>query len=821
MCTESCLTCFSACPVEAGTPIDASGFIPISENDVAGIPSIALSIPDFEGQAILRIFSNSSQSQIGCYSGVVTNGSSFAEPAWVGSILGVFTFIAVLASFATAICGESVSEIRKHYAHSFSVLVVFAVWQHIYFSGALSMNWPSVLVAFWSNYAWAGGIINSGAMQSTINGFIGGNQGNISHVGAAETGVPNPYLGGGFDIRKIYRREESPEGPSFPGLDDTLVNESRKLFTKRQIFEKLMAKREVANSSRASPWFGHPVKPGIPLPGNYSGFAGTLAQTEIPSSNAFMTGLLWFLVLFIGIIVSVVAFKLFLEGASKLKMTKPDRLLYFRRHWLGYTMLAGLRTLFIGFFTLIFLSLFQISYLASTGPVAVACVVFLVMLLGLGGLVGYACFYRIRFGQYVSQPDRLNMEKRKLSKVIPWVLFQRNSESPRSEDKRYVGSIPWWKISSVSNEKSIHNNNEYTKRFGWLTARYRRTRWWFFVIWFVYEFTRACFLAGGIRSSMVQVVGLLVVETIAFIIFVCLRPFEGQRLNIIAVYALSFSKIATLALSIPLASRFNLPRILATVIGIVIIVIQGLLTIAVLICILLSASSSYMSLMRHREVFHPKRCNTLRQKYYAHMQFKEKDVPRSSLPRTTEPPDSKAKLNARLKMKMNRKSTATVAPPAVPEQPYFSVSNVRRVAKVEDEDEEFMREISGLSFSSAESSMAELYPAHGRHVKVASLGDVSAETPVGVGRRRSPSVGSKGSSWSSLPLGARVHRASWSAVDFGEWRGGGGWRVSGMGMGMGMGQMPEEREGEGERPKLGIVDSEERVVTVGGKEAEV
>ena len=175
------LTFVSACPVMSKTPIDASGIIPISQNDVAGIPSIALSIPDFEGQAILRIFSNSTQSQIGCYSGVVTNGSSFSQPAWISSILGGLTIIAIVASFATAIYGENVPEMRKHYAHSFSVLIVFAVWQHIFFSGALSLNWPSVLVAFWSNYAWAGGIIYTEAMQNTINNFIGSNKGNLSH----------------------------------------------------------------------------------------------------------------------------------------------------------------------------------------------------------------------------------------------------------------------------------------------------------------------------------------------------------------------------------------------------------------------------------------------------------------------------------------------------------------------------------------------------------------------------------------------------------------------------------------------------------------
>lgn len=708
----------------------------ISQMDVAGIPPIALSIPDFEGQAILRIFSNSTQSQIGCYSGVVTNGSSFSQPVWVSSILGGFTIIAVIASFATAIYGENVSEMRKHYAHSFSVFIVFSTWQHIYFTGALSVNWPSVLVAFWNNYAWAGGIVYSEAMQNTINRFIGANKGNTSQVGAAGLGVADPTLGGGFDVQKIYTRNEPFDVSDVPGLEDALMYRPEGFITKRQLFDKLMMKRELANSSGMSSWYGHPVKPGIPLPGNYSGFAGTLAQDSIPASNAFMTGLLWFLILLAGVIVSVVVFKLVLEGMSGLRMIKRTRLLFFRCHWLGYTMLAALRTLFIGFFTLMFLTLFQFSYLISSRPVAVACAIFLILLLGLGGVAASACFYRIRFGHYTTEPDRLNIEKRRLLKVIPWLGFERNSEYPRSEDKRYAGSIPWFcKVGPSLEEKSIHNDDEYTKKFGWLSARFRRTRWWFFIVWLVYEFARACFLAGALRSPMMQVFGLLGVETVAFIGLVIWRPFEGQRLNVMATYFLGFSKVVTVGLAAAFDVRFGLPRILATAIGIVMIVIQGLLTIAVLICIILGAMSSYMSAMRNCETFHPKRFMPIRSKYLEHLNFKMQDIRQPPKPKREPVPERAA------------------VEPEAPKGPCFIVASVRRLAKVEDEDEEFMNEVSGRDRSA---SQLDLGRTNGESVNW---------TPVG--RPRSPSIRSN-MSYTSLPYGARVHRASWSTQDFAE-----------------------------------------------------
>ncbi|KAI4926764.1 hypothetical protein J4E85_007059 [Alternaria conjuncta] len=607
----------SACPVKAGVPIEAAGIIPINQDDVAGIPEIALSIPDFEGQAILRLFSNSTQNE------------------------------AVVSSFATAAYGSNVLEMRKHYAHSLSVSVVFAVWHHIFYSGALSVNWPSVLVAFWSNYAWAGGMIYSESMQNTINDFIGSNKGNTSQVGAAGTGESNPHLGGGVDIHQIYKRGVLPQGLNL---------------------QAALAKRRLIDASTGFKYYGLPVKPGLPLPGNYSGFAGTLATEHIPASNAFMTGLLWFLILIACGVVSVLSLKVVLEGFSSIRIVKKDRLAFFRTHYLAFALSTVLRTIFIGFYMLTFLAMFQFSYLALSGPVAVACAAFFAVVFGIGSIAAYACFSRLRIGRYASEPDRLNIAKRRLLKIIPWFSISRNSKAPRSEDEMYIASIPWWTIHATADTASIHDDEQYTTKFGWLASRYRRTRWWFFVVWLFYEFIRACFLAGASTQPLVQVFGLLAVEIVAFVAFIILRPFEGQRLNVLVVYLLGFSKITTTGLSAAFDTRFGIARIPTTVIGIIIIVIQGLLTVAVMVLILIGAVSSYLSILRDRERMAPLSWNPIREKHFAHIDCAVQDIPRP-------------------------RAISINSMPELPKTPYFEVRHVKRIAKVEDEDDEFMREM--------------------------------------------------------------------------------------------------------------------------------
>ncbi|MCJ1476085.1 hypothetical protein MMC13_004750 [Lambiella insularis] len=706
---------FSLCPTNVSVPIIASGIIPVSESDVSGIPPIALSIPDFEGQAILRIFDNATESEIACFSAVVTNGNSFSQPVSVGTVLGIFTLIALVSSFATAIYGDHLPTMRTHYAHSLSIFVVFAVFHHIFFTGALSMNWPAVLPAWFSNFAWSAGMIYSSSMQSSINKLIGNKVGDTSFIGASALGSSSDNTAGGYSISSIYKRSSHAIFGREPGYYQDLVHANDMGLMKRQGLQ---------NFTSGFDWYGYPVRPGLPLPGNFSGFAGTLAADNIPASNAFMTGFLWLLVLVVIIAAAVVFVKGALEGLSRAKVIKTDRLAFFRTHWLGYTAFATLRILFIAFFMMMLLTLFQFVYKGSAGVTAIAAIVFFIFLVGMMGTVGYACYYRTRFGKYKIVPDRLHLERTKALGFLPWVGFGRETQrSEKANALPSMGSLPWSRMSYDNQDpqrREVHEDEDYIKKFGWLAARFRRTKWWFFAFWVIYEFVRACFFGAAAGQPLVQVFGLLVVEFIALVGIVWMRPFEGARLNALMVYVLGFSKVATIALSAAFDARFNLARITTTAIGIVIIVIQGILVILLMIAILIGAVSSYMSLTRNREDFSPHSLASTRGKYFKHINQTATDRP--------------------------------APPPPLPEEPkapYFNVGTVRRIAKIEDEDEEHT---------------ARLDP-NGSRTSVAPTG-----TPGSMTHRASRADSMRSTmSHSNLPYGARPHRQSWSSRDFTSW----------------------------------------------------
>jgi hypothetical protein len=196
-----------------------------------------------------------------------------------------------------------------------------------------------------------------------------------------------------------------------------------------------------------------------------------------------------------------------------------------------------------------------------------------------------------------------------------------------------------------------------------------------------------------------------------------MKPFESNRLNLVMVYLLGFSKVATVALSSAFDERFRLSRILTTVIGVIIIVIQGILTICLMIAIVMGAISSYMSLTRYRSEMKPKSWQPLRNRYFVHVDLKATDQP---APPPPAPPT-----------------------PESPKEPYFSVTAVRREPKIEDEDPNDLESEEQLPQS---------------RVSLEQAGETHPSRTMSMRSRASTSM-------SNLPYGARKHRASWSIRD--------------------------------------------------------
>ncbi|KAK0633671.1 hypothetical protein B0T14DRAFT_418010 [Immersiella caudata] len=712
------LNLYSLCPLNASVPITGWAVLPVGPEQIGGIPPMAFAIPDFEGTARLRIFANSSETEIGCFQAGMRNGNTFSHPEIVAPVLGGVTLVATIASFATAAYGISVVHMRMHYAHSLSVLVLLETLQSIFFTGALTVNWPSVCVAWWSNFAWASGMIYVPAMVRSVNSFAGV-AGNASQVGGAGSVVLN--TGGGL-LTQIYGRSLSLVGHSPEATQTT------KSITRRAPYN--------ASNPFDYTWAGSPMMPGMPLPGTRMGLPGTLAGVNIPAKDAFIVSLIWIMSAIVLTAVSVPTFKLLLELLARTSRIKKSRLSYFRSHWIGYMGHASLRAFFASFFVVVAMALYQFTLPGpSVGVVSIAAATFVVFVLGGVFLIAVACYARTRQGRFVSGPDEIVFHRSRFLGIPTLIPAWRSTLEEHNLEVRPVITMSTRRIRHINTDsirETVHADQGYVKKFGWFSARYRRTRWWFLTYYVVYLIGRASFVGAAALNPLVQIYGLLIFEICAFSIMIILNPFESARNTALGVWILGISKVTTTGLSIAFLPAFKLDRIIATVIGIVIIIIQGLTVIGLGILVSLSAVSTWMSLTRNQEEMGAEYLEGVRVKYFEAIEEKALDIYRVPKP----------KKNKKGKEKDEEEHRAPTL------EPKFSVVSFRREPKIEDDDDEDEKD-----------TLHDLQPAQNGGK------NPDASNPHGVTRvSRTNSVSSQ-RSVSSLPRGLRAHQATWSSKD--------------------------------------------------------
>lgn len=639
------------------------------------------------------------------------NGNSVSQPYVIAPALGVFTLVAALASFFTAIYGVSVPHMRMHHSHSLSVWLVFETWQEIFLSGALNVSWPSILVAWRTNFAWAAGFVWAPPFTEKLGAFTG-LKGGVGKVGGVVSNKAVSTRGGEL-VNKIYSRHAGNRAV------DTVVKR---------------ASRYSSDDPWAYNWNGDAAESGMPLPGAWPGFAGTLSAVHVPAADAFMVGLIWFLIAVGLVVVGIWGLKVFLEGLVVIRWIKKNRLEYFRSHWIGFLGQGLMRTFVIGFFSLMTLLIFEFTMRDAAGPVAVAALMFFILLMGLVLSVACACRTRTRDGRLSVTRDRAVFYRRKMVLVPVWESSLKEHEM----DMKSVFSLPVYRIRHVypnPDNLEVHMDQGFIKKFGWMTARYRQSRWWFLAYYLTYLFGRAAFLGGGLATPKAQIYGLLIWDTANLILMAMLNPFESARNTAMGVWILNICRIATTGISMAFLPEFKVDRVITTALGIIIIVIHILAAVALLILIMLGAISARLSLLRNQEDFTPRWLDKIRIRWYERMDAKRRD--------SWKPPPSK-------KVKRSKEEEQVSKEPAPPAEPHFSVTSIRRHPKIEDEDPENQWDDSGSSI------VNDLE-------KLENEGMKSNRQSRAVSARSSRRI-----SAGSLPRTARASRISWSTTEFGD-----------------------------------------------------
>ncbi|KAF5010149.1 hypothetical protein F66182_15486, partial [Fusarium sp. NRRL 66182] len=267
------------------------------------IPSIAFNVPDLEGQARLELKSANTGDEVACIESEVTNGKTLQIPAVSYVAAGIVAASLALSGLTALVTAGHPGAATS--SPSFGEVIGW--FQTLATSGALSVQYPTVYRTFTSNFAFAGGLIPWSDMQNSIDSFRNVTGGNTTQ---------NNYE---------YLRNATLT------FDDGSTNAS---LTKRVLSDLLersaLFVRDFSTSDNATT--NSSASSGIVA--ELKGIQAWVEQLYIPSSNMFMTVLLFFAIVVAAIAVGILLVKVVLE-AWALYGSFPQSLVDFRKHYWG------------------------------------------------------------------------------------------------------------------------------------------------------------------------------------------------------------------------------------------------------------------------------------------------------------------------------------------------------------------------------------------------------------------------------------------------------------------------------------------------------
>lgn len=268
-----------------------------------------------------------------------------------------------------------------------------------------------------------------------------------------------------------------------------------------------------------------------------SGIQAYVEQLSIPSSNTFMTVLLVWAIAVAAIIVLILLFKAILEGWAQCGKLSPYFESWRKRYWWRMAKaITNLVLLLYGSWTLY--CVYQFTSGDSWAAKVLAGVTFALF-------TALLAFFAFKI----------------------WSIARQAKKMEGDASKLYEDKDLWIKYSL------FYDN-------------YKKGYWWIFMPTIVYMFARGCIIAGANGHGMIQAAGQLIVEAIMLIFLLWTRPYQrtsGKWINI----SIQTVRVLSVVCVLVFVQELGLSQTTKTVTGVVLIVVQSVMTgiLAILIAV--------------------------------------------------------------------------------------------------------------------------------------------------------------------------------------------------------------------------------------------
>ena len=268
-----------------------------------------------------------------------------------------------------------------------------------------------------------------------------------------------------------------------------------------------------------------------------SGIEGYVEQLAIPQANTFMTVLLIFAIVIGAIIVGILLFKVILEAVAICgKLHKSLNNFRKRYWWVMAKTITNLILLLYGVWTMY--CVYQFTKGDSWAAKILAGVTFAIF-------TAVLAFFTIRIWQLAHQYKKLE------------------------------GDV-----------SGLFDNKETWRNYSIFYENYKKSYWWLFVPIIIYMFAKGVVLAAGDGHGLIQTGGQLIIESIMLILLLWWRPYtlnSGNWINII----IQIVRVLSVVCILVFVDQLGIAQTPKTIVGVVLIVTQSVLTglLAILICV--------------------------------------------------------------------------------------------------------------------------------------------------------------------------------------------------------------------------------------------
>lgn len=515
------------CPMTAGK-LSMTFNLAVGSGATDVIPGIAYSFPDLD--ATVKVYINMTSGDqagqsVACVEADISNGKTV-------NLLGVKWATAIVAGLALAssavVSGLGHSNAASHVAAN--ALSLFSYFQGQAMLGLTGVNLPPAAASWTQDFQWSMGIIRVGFMQTIFTWYQ-----------RATGGTPSQLFNSLAAVSvQVEKRSLSIADAASQYLPHTLSFMPRHI----AMAPRHLARHVTTGVSAVSNILAKRSTLEVNSSGSYVvyGIQRVAYVAGIESTNLVLTGLTFFIIFVVIVIIGVAAFKGYCELAAKRHWIKSDTFLEFRNGW--FTVLKGIlfRVTLIGFPQMCILCLWELTQVDSPAIVVLAVFFFFGMLITLGWAA--------------SKVIRIARRSVAMHRNPAYILFS----DPQALNK-----------------------------WGFLYVQFRASAYYYIVPMLVYTLIKGMFVAFAQSSGVVQSIAFILLEAFALIAATVLRPWMDKKTNAYNIAICVFNFVNAIFLLI-FTDVFGLPGLVIGIVGVVLWIMNAVFALVLLIMLIVTTT---------------------------------------------------------------------------------------------------------------------------------------------------------------------------------------------------------------------------------------